>query len=86
MSIISRNVFSKPIYFIFNLANILGIIMTKEKFLAYEQVRRSGYTNMFDVDKVIKFSKKRCSTKLTEEDCLDIMRNYASYKEQFLVK
>jgi hypothetical protein len=56
--------------------------ITKEQFLAFEKVRRSGKTNMFDVQKVIAIA----GGKLTKTGCLEIMKNYASYKAQFLKK
>ena len=54
--------------------------MTKEKFLAYEQVRQSGMTNMFDVRMVIELSDEV----LTKDDCLDIMSNYNEYEKKYL--
>lgn len=56
------------------------INITKQKFLTYENVRQSGVTNMFDVITVMKFSR------LTKEECLDIMKNYSKYSEQYLKK
>ena len=56
--------------------------MTKEKFITYEEVRQSGLTNMFDVRRVIELS----GDELTKEDCLDIMKNYSKYKEEFSEK
>ena len=53
--------------------------MTKEKFEAYESIRKSGETNMFDVRKVIELSDNG----LTKEDCLDIMKNYSKYKKEY---
>ena len=53
--------------------------MTKEKFQAYLLVQKSGVTNMWDVNQVIKLS----AGILTEENCLDIMKNYTKYKEEF---
>ncbi len=55
-------------------------IITKEKFLAYFQVQKSGITNMWDVPKVVELSNDI----LNEEDCLDIMKNYSKYKKQFV--
>ena len=56
--------------------------MTKEKMQAYENVRQSGLTNMFDIKKVISLSKFI----LTREDCIDIMENYTKYIKQFKIK
>lgn len=57
--------------------------MTKEKFAAYRSVQDSGVTNMFAVDDVIQYAKSFANVKLTKEDCLDIMKNYSAYKEQY---
>jgi hypothetical protein len=54
--------------------------VTKEQFLTFEKVRRSGKTNMFAVQKVIALA----GGKLTKAACLAIMKDYTSYKEQFL--
>lgn len=52
--------------------------ITKEKFLRYEEVRKLGITNMFAVSNVTKYAK------LTQDEVLDIMKNYSSYRKQFL--
>lgn len=54
--------------------------MTKDKFLAYERVRQSGVTNMWDVAKVCTLS----NNELEEDDCLDIMKNYSKYKKEHI--
>ena len=56
--------------------------MTKQKFLAYEKVRESGLTNMFDVNEVILLAKSY-SQKLTKPDCFEIMLNYLKYKKKY---
>lgn len=53
--------------------------MTKEKFEAYESVRLSGVTNMYDVSTVVDLS----GGVLTKDDCFDIMNNYDVYKKHF---
>jgi len=53
--------------------------MNKDKFYVYENIRKSDLTNMFDVKYVIELS---CDN-LTREDCLDIMKNYRKYKEEY---
>ena len=60
-----------------------NIIIEKRKFLAYEKVRVSGKTNMFDVAKVERYARKEGVT-LTRSEIFDIMQNYSSYKEKFL--
>jgi len=56
--------------------------MTKNKFITYEKIRRSGITNMFDIEKVITLSELY-GCLLTKEDCLDIMKNYCRYYEKY---
>ena len=51
--------------------------ITKEKVQKYENVRQSGITNMFDIHNVMNLSR------LSREDCLDIMKNYEKYMEEF---
>lgn len=52
--------------------------ITKEQFMAYENVRKSGVTNMWAVDLVMELSG------LTEEQCLFIMKNYGSLAKKYL--
>lgn len=54
--------------------------MIKKIFLAYEKVRKSGKTNMFDINAVITL----CDIYISEEDCKDIMKNYTKYSKKFL--
>ena len=54
-------------------------MITKEKFQAYEGVRSSGLTNMFDIKAVMALS---CA-QLTKEDCLEIMKNYSKLNKQY---
>ena len=51
----------------------------QEKFEAYEAVRQSGVTNMWDVARVIELS----DDVLAEADCLFIMKNYSDLAKQF---
>lgn len=53
-------------------------IITKEKFLAYLSVQKSGITNMWAVDTVVRLSG------LSKDECLDIMENYSKYKKQYV--
>lgn len=55
----------------------------KEMFQAFEVVRKSGITNMFDTDKVIMYAKKLAHTVMVREDIIDIMKNYSKYKKEF---
>ena len=50
-----------------------AIAITKENFLIYEETRKSGITNMFDLNNV-------CSiTRLNRAQAIDIMKNYHLY-------
>jgi len=51
--------------------------VTKEDFEAYEEVRQSGVTNMFDVHKVKQLSG------LTREQIVEIMQTYADLMKEF---
>jgi hypothetical protein len=53
-------------------------MITKEKFDRFEAVRRSGATNMFDVAVVSQLSD------LSKGETIDIMKNYARYKKEFV--
>ena len=55
-------------------------MITKKDFLAYEKVRVSGVTNMFNVKLVETLSG------LSKEQYFDIMKNYETYAEKYGVK
>jgi hypothetical protein len=57
--------------------------MTKAKFLVFEKVRRSGLTNMFDINEVRLISAKY-GHMLSQKDCFDIMLNYDKYRRKYL--
>ena len=57
--------------------------MTKAKFIAFEKVRRSGLTNMLDINEVRLISAKYGPV-LSKEDCFDIMLNYDKYRRKYL--
>jgi len=52
--------------------------ITKEQFLAYEKVKESGKTNMFDVGKVKELSG------LKREKIIDIMTGYEKLCQMYL--
>ena len=54
------------------------IIITKEKFLAYVEVQKSGVTNMFNVKYVCELSG------LDKEEVMNIMQNYAEYRKEYM--
>jgi len=57
--------------------------MRKEKFLAFEKVRRSGLTNMYDINQVKFISASKYGQILSNKDCFDIMLNYEKYKQKY---
>ena len=57
--------------------------MRKEKFWAFEKVRRSGLTNMYDIDQVKFISASKYGQILSNKDCFDIMLNYEKYKQKY---
>jgi len=63
-----------------NKNNEKSLIVSKAKFDTYEAVRKSGSINMFDTPMVIALGKVMTGTKLTRDDCLEIMKHYSEYK------
>lgn len=49
----------------------------KEKYVAYENVRRSGITNMFNISFVSELSG------LSKEDVIYVMNHYSELREQY---
>ena len=58
------------------------IIITKEEFLSYVEVQKSGKTNMFDINNVIYLS----NIPLTKEKIIEIMNHYQTYSEKYIIK
>ena len=54
------------------------IKITKEQFLAYERVRKSGITNMFNTKMVRRYSG------LTREQVLEITASYYNLSDKYL--
>lgn len=54
-------------------------MITREQFEAYEDVRNSGLTNMFDVNMVSVLS----GAALGKGEVIEIIRNYEKLEEQF---
>ena len=52
--------------------------ITKERFLRYETLRRSGDTNMYDLEYV------KAVTWLTKEELVEIMQNYTELAKKYL--
>lgn len=57
--------------------------MNKKKFLAFEKVRLSGLTNMYDINEVRFIALAKFKQELTKKDCFDIMLNYDKYKIKY---
>lgn len=53
--------------------------ITKEKFLAFYSLQRSGIINMTDIVRGAKLSH------LTEDEYEEIMWNYTTYKNKYLI-
>ena len=51
--------------------------ITKDDFELYEDVRKTGRINMFNVSKIVEL------TGLTKEQCFYIMKNYNKLSEEF---
>jgi hypothetical protein len=58
--------------------------MTKAKFIAFEKVRRSGLTNMYDINQVKFISAGKYGQILSDKDCFDCMLNYDKYFRKYL--
>ena len=56
----------------------MSATITKEEFLRYEGVRKSGRVNMFDVKNVMILSG------LTREKIVEIMAKYANLSQEYL--
>ena len=56
---------------------IKELLITKEEFWAFEKVRESGATNMFDTRRVAELSG------LTKENVFRIINKYSTLKTQF---
>lgn len=53
-------------------------MITKEKFLRYEDLRQSGITNMFAINEVKDW------TGLNKNEVLEIMKEYSTLKERYI--
>ena len=58
--------------------------MTTAKFIAFEKVRRSGLTNMYDINQVKFMAASKYKQILTNKDCFDCMLNYDKYRRKYL--
>ena len=58
-------------------------MISKEKFKAYQDVRESGITNMFNIKNVITAAEAFNDIELTKKDCIEIMGKYGELKEKY---
>jgi len=58
--------------------------ISKEQFMAYEGVRESGATNMFEVNMVIKLAFEVYGVALKREDVMEIMARYCALHDKFI--
>ena len=58
-------------------------MISKEKFEAYQGVRESGMTNMFNLKNVIFVAESFSDVKLTKKDCIEIMGNYGKLGKKY---
>jgi hypothetical protein len=57
---------------------------TAEQFYAYEAVRLSGKTNMFDYSYANMLSEVYANENLPKNIYLDIIKNYSFYKDKYM--
>lgn len=58
-------------------------MISKEKFKAYQGVRESEITNMFNLNNVITAAEAFDDVELTKKDCIEIMGSYGKLKEKY---
>lgn len=57
--------------------------ISKEKFKAFQSVRGSGITNMFNIGNVITAAETFNDVELTKKDCIYIMSNYGTLEKEY---
>ena len=58
-------------------------MINREKFEAYQNVRESRITNMFNLTSVITAAEAFNDVELTKKDCTEIMGNYSKLKKEY---
>lgn len=58
-------------------------MISREKYKAYQNVRESGATNMFNLTNVITAAEAFSDIELTKKDCTEIMKNYGKLKKKY---
>ena len=53
------------------------MVISKEQFISYEKIRKSGVTNMFDVNTVCAISG------LNRTECFEIMKTYNELENKY---
>lgn len=59
-------------------------MISREKFVAYLEVQKSGLTNMLDGPQVRMLAEETCDVELTEKEHIDIISNYGILKKKYL--
>lgn len=62
------------------------MIITKEQFLAYEKVRKSEKTNMYNSRRVIELADELADVVLTKDMIFEIMMSYKNLAQKYLKK
>ena len=57
--------------------------ISKEMFKAFQSVRGSGCTNMFNIGNVITAAEAFNDVELTKKDCIYIMSNYGTLEKEY---
>ena len=57
--------------------------ITQETFYAYETIRQSGVTNMFDVRMVVKIATEQLGVAMTEKQVIEIMKRYKQLSKTY---
>jgi hypothetical protein len=58
-------------------------MITKKEFMAFESIRRSGVTNMFDIRVVVALANMN-GVKMTRESCIEILEGYSELKAKYM--
>lgn len=61
-------------------------MITRAKFQVFEKIRKSGLTNMYDINEVRFIAISKYGQELTKKDCFDIMLHYDKYKQKYAKK
>jgi hypothetical protein len=59
------------------------MFISRDKFNAYQEVRTSGETNMFDLDEVLRLNEAMSEVELSKKELHYIMKNYSKLCKRF---